>query len=233
MITSNTRAYIFKCVKNLNITNLPQWSVYLSREDLYDPCIPVAFAETGTFGIKVAEFPTLVCPNDPESSFRDAVWPDKIGIVDKILSDNPDKKLVFGVHHTHQVEFLKDHFQERAFVLGSSYDDEETYDLLLTYFAQAHVYQQSLGIMPITEHDLELRKIHKTSLVPVYKKIFNELNIVPRAIDHSGDYVIPLKDFFNLEKYTQHMNNAGLPLGQKAIDYYNAWNTTLIEWNKL
>ena len=32
--------YIFKSTP-FNITNLPQWSLYLSRDDLYQPCKPV------------------------------------------------------------------------------------------------------------------------------------------------------------------------------------------------
>jgi hypothetical protein len=226
--------YLFKCVDILNITNLPMWLFYLSRTDLYDPCSPVDFSAAGRLGLVPSDFPKLFVPDDKIfTTFRDTYWPDQIHVLNKILANNPGKKIALGVNHVWQADFFKNYYQTRTFILGCSYDDDETYNLLLTYLAKCHLYQQSIGVLPITDHDRLIRLNNSDNLIETYKAKFDELNLIPRSIDPVGDYEIPVKDFFNFEKLSQHMANAGTPLLPPAINYYNSWQQKLREWSNL
>lgn len=234
----NYKVYVFKTVKGLNILNLPLYSFYLSTAELYDPCIPQDFEQHGKFTVEFAKLTTVVAPDVPADSIGDAVRDTAgvqlITIFDDILKHNPGKSIAIGLNDRAQVECLKNHYGDSMFTLGSAYNDNESYNLVLENFTQSHLYRQKIGLLPITDHDRTIHSNYKDkSLVPVYKQIFNDLNLVPRAIEQVGDYIIPIRDFFNQDNFFQHIENAGLPLTDPAKIYYTKWKSTIDNWSNL
>jgi hypothetical protein len=81
---------------------------------------------------------------------------------------------------------------------------------------------QDLGIIEITEHDQQLRT-GGLNLVEYYTQAFDQAQLVPMSINPVGEYDIPINDFFNADKFFNHMACVDSPCTQQAIDFYKKW----------
>ena len=212
------RLYIFKST-SLNITNLPQCCVYLSRTDLYDPCTPVL--NQGKIEFALAKtFPFLFQPENTKEAFRNTQWEEQIEKL-ATLFNTIDQSLVIGANSDEQLVFLKNYFGNDAVTISCSYA-ESLYDTMLTWFVKRHIAQQDCGMLEMTEHDQTLRD-DRVDLIDYYKQSFDGLKLVPKSLTGVGEYDIPVQDFFNAEKFFQHLTNLNNKPTDKAISYYNDW----------
>jgi hypothetical protein len=189
------------------------------RTDLYDPCTPTI--NQGHLGMSLAQFPQEFQPKDTKTEFRNINWEEKI---DKLsaLVNSIDQSLVFGVNSDEQMAFLKNYFGNTAVTVSYSYD-ESFYDTMLTWVVTRHIAQQDNGIIEITQCDKTLRD-DNVDLIEYYKQSFEEQNLIPKTLTGFGDCDIPIKDFFNIEKFFQHLSNLDNNAPTiKAITYYNEW----------
>ena len=208
--------YIFKSTP-FNITNLPQWSLYLSRDDLYQPCKPVL---TNTqLDLEIGGFARQFSPN-PQLLFRDMDWTDQIPRLDTLVS-SMTQSVAFGVNSVEQLNILKNYFKERAITISCSYDQNH-YTEILSWYVRRHIRLQDLGIIEITEHDQQLRT-GGLNLVEYYTQAFDQAQLVPMSINPVGEYDIPINDFFNADKFFNHMACVDSPCTQQAIDFYKKW----------
>lgn len=213
------RLYILRST-TLNITNLPQCGIYLSRTDLYDPCTPTI--DRGQIGFTLAKFPFLFQPENTKEAFRNTRWEEQI---EKLLAlfNSIDQSIVFGVNSDEQMIFLKNYFGADAVTISCSYG-ESFYQTILTWFVKRHIAQQDCGILEMTAHDRDLRNIGD-DLIEYYKRSFVEQKLVPRKLTAIGDYDIPVEDLFDPEKFFQHLTNLDSKPTDKAIGFYNDWYT--------
>jgi hypothetical protein len=208
--------YVFKSTP-FNITNLPQWSLYLSRDDLYQPCKPIL---TNTqLDLEIGGFAQQFSP-DPQALFRDIDWEEQLPKLDALIN-SIDQSVVFGVNSVEQLTVLKTHFKDQAITVSCSYN-QDYYPKMLSWYVHRHIRLQNLGIIEITAHDRELRT-NGTNLVDHYAQAFDKACLIPPTIDPVGDYDIPVGDFFNVSKFFNHMSCIGGAPTQQAIDFYNQW----------
>jgi hypothetical protein len=214
----SVRLYLFKTEK-LNFVNLLQYCFILSRRDLYQPCLPIiAGAEISAVkGQLVYDF----SPDNPEN-FRNIEWESKIQLLDSIL-DSTNASIVLGSHDINQLILLKKNYQSKAYIISCSYTKND-YDLLLTYLVNTHLAMQSTGALPITEADQQLRATPSIDLLSYYKKSFDEQQLIPKSMVYpDSDYSVPLQEFFNKNKFFQHLINLDVDPSKEAMQYYDQW----------
>ena len=210
--------YIFKSTP-FNITNLPQWSLYLSRDDLYQPCEPIL---TNTqLDLKIGGFAQQFSP-DPRMMFRDIDWVEQLPKLDKLIS-SIDQSVAFGVNSVEQMSVLKNHFKKQAITISCSYNQDQ-YPQMLSWYVHRHIRLQNLGIIEITAHDQHLRT-SGVNLVEYYTRAFDQAQLISLTMQPVGDYDIPIKDFFDSNKFFTHMSCVGALPTQQAIDFYNKWRS--------
>ena len=95
--------YVFK-TEYINFVNLLQFCLYLSRRDLYQPCIPIIKNKHLT--LIPGEFCLFFDSIDPLRNFRDIDWTQKIESLNTILR-NTNQTVVFGANSIDQIDFLK------------------------------------------------------------------------------------------------------------------------------
>lgn len=213
----SVKLYLFKTEK-INFVNLLQFCFYLSRRDLYQPCLPV-FSDS-YLDVTKGELVYTFSPENP-NNFRNLNWNEKLDLLDTTLSST-DAPIVIGSSSIDQILLLNNRYSDISQTISHCYTEED-YDFLLTYFVNQHLTLQSKGCLPLTEHDLQLRSDPTINLFSYYKNSFDQQGILPKSITYSTDYVIPVKDFFNKDKFFQHLNNIGADSTDEAIHYYNQW----------
>ena len=211
--------YIFKST-SFNITNLPQWCFYLSRDDLYQSCTPIFTnnqldLEIGGFAQKFS--------NDVKASFRDINWSNCLTKLDELFNSN-EKSIAFAVNSAEQLGILKNHFKDCAVTISCSYN-HDFYKTMLDWYVHRHLYLQNHGTVEITKHDQELRN-SGIDLVQYYTRSFDQMQLIPLAMEPVGEYDIPIKDFFQTDKFFEHMSCIGAAATIKSKNFYNDWRNT-------
>ena len=209
--------YLFKTEK-INFVNLLQFCFILSRRDLYQPCSP---SMVGTnLSVTTGDFVNTMLPEDPYN-FRNLDWTEKLPLLDSILTQTDDP-ITIGHSDINQLLLLKEEYPDIAQISSCSYTEND-YELMLTYTARQHLELQHNGTLPITEHDQQMRSDPSINLLSYYKQSFDEQAIVPKSMAYSTDYSVPVRDFFNKDKFFQHIVTIGADPSPKAKHYYDQW----------
>jgi len=212
------KLFLFK-TESINFVNLLQFCLYLSRGDLYQPCIPIIKHQHLT--LIPGDFCLFYDPNDPIRNFRNIDWRSKIHSLNDLLS-GIDQPIVFGNNSIDQIRFLKSNVNHSCATISCSYD-EEYYDFILNYFTRSHISKQMSGQLEITNLDQQLRNDQSIDLFLWYKNSFDQQNLVPKSLNFDTDYTVPLRDFFDKERFFWHLTNIGGSESPEALDYYNNW----------
>lgn len=93
---------------------------------------------------------------------------------------------------------------------------------MLEIFARTHLFMQDHNEVPITEHDKEVRA-STTDLVAYYMQAFDNQKLVPKAIHPVGDYSVPVRDYFNFDKFFGHFKILNVQPSDAAKNYYSQW----------
>ena len=214
--------FLFKTEK-LNLVNLLQFCFILSRNDLYEPCIPNF--ESGQLTTIKGKFIYDSSSDDPDN-FRNIKWESKTQIVVDALTCGP---LVLGNHSIEQLYFLKEYFKENsALIITCSYTADE-YEFFLEQLVKQHIYLQDAGFLPLSQVDKDLRSSVENIKI-YYKNSFDKQQLLPKEMQYFSDYNVPLIDFYDEDKFFQHLQNLPCVPTQVAIDYYHQWqkiNNTL------
>jgi hypothetical protein len=143
--------------------------------------------------------------------------------------DVPSNSIVMGNHDIDQIHWLKHRYQHQVISISCSYDTY-LYDQMLTYQAKMHIYRQSIGDVPLTEDDLQVRSNPKENLTLYYKAAFDRLNMLPRKLQYNTDIVIPCEDFLIMNKFFKHIVDLGGTLTDNVILYYKQWYQNQIDF---
>lgn len=197
----------------LNFTNILQHCFMLSKEDLYDPCTPVI--RNNLLDWDLAEFIKI----GGEIPFRSIDWADHTEQLDFLIDNNLSRS--YATYRLDQIDYLKNYFKDRCFVISFSYD-VILYDFLLEIFVRTHIHRQNCGIVPITKYDQLLRE-SDINLVDYYTKEFDQQQLISKQLSGVGDYVVPLNDFFDQFKFFKHIENIGGTPSQQSINFYTNW----------
>lgn len=206
--------YIFKST-GFNITNLPQYCLFLSRSDFYGPCQP--FLNQGRLDINVGEFTKDMCPVDPVNFFRHINWATKIDLLKHL--EQQQKNVVWAVQREEQLHYLKEQFKTNALTIATTWDNNR---LLLEHLAKFHVKMQDTGVFEITDNDKNARA-QGVDLVKHYINEFDQIGLVPKASLPCADYNIPITDYFDQTKFFVHLKNIGADLTPQVISFYKDW----------
>jgi hypothetical protein len=166
---------------------------------------------------ELGPFMYTASPQNPDK-FRNVDWTTQLGLLTNILTTN---SCVIGNYSIDQLQFIKNYFKESAVLITHSYQTFE-YDFFLEQFAKQHVYLQDVGSLPLTETDQAVRS-NGEDLVQYYKQTFDQQQIIPKQINWSGDYDVPVRDFYNPDRFFQHITNLSTTPSTQAIAYYQQW----------
>lgn len=206
------RLLLFKS-ETIHITNLFQYCCLLSVSDLYEPCIPEIC--DGYMQLKFGKFLTDFV-KDPDE-FRYVDWEPHLERVAAILASG--KNLIFGSYSLGNLDLIKKTLN--CPIISYNYDSS-LYDTVLERFTRVYLYRQEHGIVPITEYDEEVRA-SGVDLVTFYNRVFDEQSLVPKSLEPTGDYSIPIRDYFNFENFRKHFEGLNITLSCAAKQYYNQW----------
>jgi hypothetical protein len=194
----------------------------LSRQDLYEPCIPKF--EGTHLGLVLGKFIYDSSPDDP-ANFRNITWVSNTQVIVNALTQG---SLVIGNHNIEQLHFLKEYFKENSLLITCSYTVTE-YDFFLEQLVNQHIYMQEVGAIALSQTDKDLRFSGK-NIKQYYKNSFNEHRLLPKEMQYSSDYNVPLIDFYDKDKFFQHLQNLSCVPTPATIEYYHQWqklNNTL------
>ena len=210
----STKIILFKTHK-INLTNLAiSQIVENSPESFYDSC-----RYTLVHGKSSISQPNNSLKNIGE--VRDRDWSTGFDYLDKCLESG--KKLIFGSHHDSQINLLKQKYGMDVLTVGINYD-EDLYQSLLKNVAEYHVYLLRTGSIDASEKDdILIETLVYGDLVKYYMREFDSINLVPRSSFINCDYNIPVADFFDKQKMSNHFDKIGFPFTKESQSYYDQW----------
>lgn len=210
--------YLFKSLP-FNITNLPQFCFMLSRPDLHHTCCVPIF-ENDQMAMEIGQFANSITTEN----FRGIDWSNKVNQLVDIIDQG--HALCFATDLVDQLNFLKFYFKDRVMTVSVSYDSD-SYDDMLTWFAKRHIHLQNTQRLSLTTRDQELRN-KRVDLVEYYKREFDQQQLVPMSILPTGEYDIPVRDFFHRDNFFQHLKNIEGRPSTRAFEYYDRWYSSNI-----
>lgn len=214
----SARVYLFK-TETINFVNLLQFCFFLSREDIYQPCYPKILYKHLT--VDPGGFALHFAPDNPCVNFRNIDWTTKLAEFDEVLAQTTDK-IVLGCNDIEQVNLLKNHFGDNCYTISCSYSYDD-YDSFLSYITNSHIVKQSTGQLKLTDHDIAIRNDKNINLFDYYKQSFDQQKILQNSMSYDTDYSVVLTDYFDKNKFFQHVTNIGGNNSIEAVNYYDSW----------
>lgn len=208
--------YLFKS-QPFNITNLPQFCFMFSCPDLYrDSCVPIF--KNGQMAMEIGQFANSI----DTKNFRGIEWSGQTNKLNQLV-DFVDQghTLCFATDLAEQLDFLKFYFKNKILTVSVSYNSN-SYDQILTWFVKRHIHLQNTQQLPTTEWDRELRN-QQIDLIDHYKQEFDQQQLVPKSIQPTGEYDIPVVDLFHRDNFFQHLKNIEGQPSTQAFEYYDRW----------
>jgi hypothetical protein len=191
----------------------------LSREDLYDPCLPTLV--DGRISMMLANFVTTLEKNNPLTSFRNLNWSNNVETLESIVGSK--KRMVFGHNDYDQIDFLKSHFPNNVFSIACTYKYyTEDYDVICRWLSLDHVNQQRNGTISVSDFDHGLKKTG-VNLLKHYYQHFLQIKFIPEETGTRADYCIPIKDLFDKKIFFKHITNLEGTISHSVERYYDAW----------
>jgi hypothetical protein len=191
----------------------------LSRPDLHHTCCVPVF-ENDQMAMEIGQFANSITTEN----FRGVDWSTKVNQLVDIIDQG--HVLCFATDLIDQLNFLKSYFEDRVMTVSVSYDSD-SYDDMLTWFAKRHIHLQNTQRLSLTARDQELRN-QQVDLVEYYKREFDQQQLVPKSILPTGEYDIPLRDFFHRDNFFQHVKNIEGQPSTPAFEYYDRWYSSNI-----
>lgn len=191
----------------------------LSRPDLHHTCCVPIF-ENDQMAMEIGQFANSITTEN----FRGVDWSTKVNQLVDIIDQG--HVLCFATDLIDQLNFLKSYFEDRVMTVSVSYDSD-SYDDMLTWFAKRHIHLQNTQRLSLTTQDQELRN-QQVDLVEYYKREFDQQQLVPKLILPTGEYDIPLRDFFHRDNFFQHVKNIEGQPSTPAFEYYDRWYSSNI-----
>jgi hypothetical protein len=191
----------------------------LSRPDLHHTCCVPIF-ENDQMAMEIGQFANSITTGN----FRVVDWSNKVNQLVDIIDQG--HILCFATDLLDQLNFLKSYFKDRIMTVSVSYD-ADSYDDMLTWFAKRHIHLQNTQRLSLTLRDQELRN-QSVDLVEYYKQEFDQQQLLPKYILPTGEYDIPLRDFFHRDNFFQHLKNIEGQPSTRAFEYYDRWYSSNI-----
>jgi hypothetical protein len=155
-------------------------------------------------------------------NFRGIEWSGQTNKLNQLV-DFVDQghTLCFATDLAEQLDFLKFYFKNKILTVSVSYNSD-SYDQILTWFVKRHIHLQNTQQLPTTEWDRELRN-QQIDLIDHYKQEFDQQQLVPKSIQPTGEYDIPVVDFFHRDNFFQHLKKIEGQPSTQAFEYYDRW----------
>lgn len=186
----------------------------------YGPCrYPVT--SDGFFDLIVGNFGQQMS-EDTAKNFRHIHWADKIDQLRQLHSQTK-QHIIFGSHHTNEIEYLKNQFNEEITTVAINYDTS-SYLWLLNDIAKNHVRLLRNQTIAPTEYDKELlQSLDTDALIEHYQTAFDQLQLIPKSVTDNFDYSINVSDFTNKDVVANHVRALGVEFSSTASEFYDQW----------
>lgn len=137
--------------------------------------------------------------------------------------DQAANNLIFGSHHTDQIQFLKQQFGSQVCTIALNYDQAD-YDHLVLNMARDHVRLLASNRLTATAHDQDLAdRMTPAQLIEHYAQEFDAMALIPTQVQETHDYLVEFRDLFRPARMKQLLTDLGFEFTDRARTYYEYW----------
>ena len=196
-----TRLYFVKSFP-VNVTNILHALLIRNSEHPDLPVVTDGPCEYTLDGKFIVDRPHKLVETFGAKS-RTIDWAHRIGELREYMDIVSPEIVIFGSYSDEQIRSVKDDLPFEIITIGVNYTSDE-YEFLLNNMVEFHCHLNG-------GDEKELRIA------------FDQQNLCPRESLEEHDYNINFTDLFVKEKVIDFCERIGLPMTQKASDFYDAW----------
>lgn len=158
-------------------------------------------------------------------NLREIQWDKNSDLLKEFLNmaTQTNRQLFFGCHDIKQLRFLQKFLGNKIQIIALTYGSD-SYEYLLEDLVRTHISMLRSKIITPSESDhLVLISGDERNIVEHYKRAFDSMDYIPRSCQFSGDYEIPFRDYFELDRMQKHFETLGFPVKDPKNSLYHQW----------